>query len=193
MARVTMVCDAIRRTMRLVVTVLVLQSVSAGLDQRPAIPGVAPESSRSPGPDQYNPLAVPLDTIEDHPDPFLGRDVSVHAEVEEVLGPRVFTIDEPDWADFDNEVLVILPSEGLAIVREDDRITVTGRLLSAADAALDEASPPITLDRQDDMADRSVIIATRIDVHEQRTALSAGTPRHSFSSTRLLSSLRHNT
>jgi hypothetical protein len=115
-------------------------------------------------------LSVRLDTIEDHPDPFLGRDVSVDAEVEEIFGPRVFTIDEPGWSDFDTEVLVIMPSEGLAIVREDDRITVTGRLLSAAEAALDEEALQIASDRRDDMAHRSVIVASRIDVHERRTA-----------------------
>jgi hypothetical protein len=132
-----------------------------------AICGVAPGSSRFVGPGQYEPLSVPLDTIEDHPDPFLGREISVDGEVEQILGPGAFTIDEPDWVDFDNEVLVIVPSKHLAFVREEDRITVTGTLLSAAEAAVDQESAQIDRDRRGELADRSVIIARRVAVRQR--------------------------
>jgi hypothetical protein len=164
-----MVRDAIRRSAHLIITSVLMQSGSTATLPRPAILGVAPGSSRSAGPGQYEPLSIPLDTIEDHPDPFLGREISVDGEVEQILGPGAFIIDEPGWVDFDNEVLVIVPSKHLAVVREGDRITVIGTLLSAAEAAFDPESAQIERDRRGELADRSVIIAGRIDVSERQT------------------------
>jgi hypothetical protein len=162
--------DAIWRSVHPLITGL----VTAVLMQ-PGSPGVAPEPSRSFGPAQYGPLSVPLDTIEDHPDPFLGREIRVDAEVEEVFGPRVFVIDEPGWSDFADEVLVMVPSNRLpvAVVREGDRVTITGRLQSAAEVVRDQEPASVGLNRRVDLADRSVIIASRIEVEEQKAA---GTP-----------------
>ncbi len=71
-------------------------------------------------------MPVKIDDLEDHPEKYLGQTVSVDAEVDEVLSPRVFKIDEPDWADLDPEVLVYVPSESAAVVQDGDRVTVTG-------------------------------------------------------------------
>jgi hypothetical protein len=38
----------------------------------------------------------------------------------------VFSIDEPNWADLDGEILVYVPTTLAALVREDDRVTVSG-------------------------------------------------------------------
>lgn len=71
---------------------------------------------------------VDLDDLEDNPASFIGQTVSVDAEVEEIYGPRLFTIDEPNWADLGGEVLVYVPSALAALVDEDDRVTVTGTI-----------------------------------------------------------------
>jgi hypothetical protein len=41
-------------------------------------------------------------------------------------GPRMFTIDERSWGDLEGEILVYMPSQFAAFVREDDRVTVEG-------------------------------------------------------------------
>jgi hypothetical protein len=73
-------------------------------------------------------LRVSVDKLEDNPSMYIGKTVSVDAEVEDVYGPRVFTIDEPNWGDLEGELLVYVPSPLAAIVRENDRVTVTGQV-----------------------------------------------------------------
>jgi hypothetical protein len=161
--------DAISRSVYLILTALAVQSASARLLPPPSLPGVGEQSNRFTRSAQYEPLPVPLDTIEDDPDPFLGREISVDAEVEEILGEGIFTIDEPGWLDFDREVLVVAPLQSLTVVREGDRVTVTGRLLSSVEAALGEESAQIERDRRDELTDRSIIIAIRIEVRQRET------------------------
>jgi hypothetical protein len=157
--------DTTQHKVHLVVAVVLITGWKAS--QPPQVIGrVPPASYGSIALGQDGPLPVPLDTIEDRPDPFLGRQIRVDAEVEEVLGPRVFTIDEPHWADFDNEVLVIVPSTlAPVIVREKDRITVTGRLQSTPGLA--EELPPVDPNRQDELDDRPILIASRVVVHQR--------------------------
>jgi hypothetical protein len=69
---------------------------------------------------------VALDQLEDDPSRFVGQQVSVDGEVDEVLGPRLFTIDEPDWGDIEGELIVFLPGRLVAAVQDGDRITVSG-------------------------------------------------------------------
>jgi hypothetical protein len=75
---------------------------------------------------QFEGTRVSLDALENDGAQWIGKKVSVDAEVEEVYGPRVFSIDEPNWADIDGEILVYVPSTLAALVREDDRVTVSG-------------------------------------------------------------------
>jgi hypothetical protein len=69
---------------------------------------------------------VKVDDLEDEPTKYIGQRVSVDAEVETVFGPRMFTIDERSWGDLEGEILVYMPSQFAAFVREDDRVTVEG-------------------------------------------------------------------
>ena len=71
-------------------------------------------------------MRIPLDNLESNSQQYIGKTVTVDAEVEEVFGPRVFKIDEPNWGDLDGEILVYVPTNLAALVREDDRVTVTG-------------------------------------------------------------------
>lgn len=75
---------------------------------------------------QFEGTRVNLDALENESAQWVGKKVSVDAEVEEVYGPRVFSIDEPNWADLDGEILVYVPSTLAALVRENDRVTVSG-------------------------------------------------------------------
>jgi hypothetical protein len=71
---------------------------------------------------------VTLDDLEDNPKKYIGQRISVDAEVEDVYGPRLFTIDEPNWGDLDGEILVLMPTPLAAIVKEDDRVTISGTM-----------------------------------------------------------------
>ena len=71
---------------------------------------------------------VSVDSLEDDPSMYIGKTISVDAEVEDVYGPRLFTIDEPNWGDLEGEVLVYVPTPLAALVKENDRVTVTGEV-----------------------------------------------------------------
>lgn len=47
-------------------------------------------------------------------------------EVDDGLGPRLFKIDEPNWADLVGAILVSVPTTLAAMAREADRVTMTG-------------------------------------------------------------------
>lgn len=71
---------------------------------------------------------VQLDDLEENPSKYAGKMVSVDGEVEKVLGPRLFTIDEPNWGDLDGEILVFMPSALAALVAENDKVTISGTM-----------------------------------------------------------------
>lgn len=73
-------------------------------------------------------LTVQLSRLEEDPQQYLGKRISVAGEVDEVLGPRVFKIDEANWADLDGEILVVMEAPLAALVSEEDPVTVTGTL-----------------------------------------------------------------
>jgi hypothetical protein len=73
-------------------------------------------------------MRVALDALEDNPAKYIGQRISVDAEVEDVHGPRLFTIDEPNWGDLDGEVLVLMRTPLAALVKEGDRVTISGTM-----------------------------------------------------------------
>jgi len=86
-------------------------------------------SPSSPAPlveSDFQGTRVKLDDLESNTQKYVGQTVSVDGEVQKVLGPRLLTIDEANWADLDREVLVLLPAKAAAAVREDDKVTVSG-------------------------------------------------------------------
>lgn len=68
---------------------------------------------------------VTVDQLEDDATRFVGKTISVDAEVESVLGPRLFTIDERNWIDLEGELLVYMPTDLVALVKAGDLVTVT--------------------------------------------------------------------
>jgi hypothetical protein len=69
---------------------------------------------------------VTVDRLEDQAKQYIGKKVSVDAEVQDVYGPRLFTIDEPNWGDLEGEIFVYMPTASAVAVDENDRVTVSG-------------------------------------------------------------------
>lgn len=107
---------------------------------------------------------VAIGDLEENYDKYKGQTIHVTAEVEEVFGPRLFKIDEKNWADFDGEVLVHVTSPFAALVREDDHVTITGTLKVVPTVQLEkelgwlEWNPDIEME----FNNRPVLIADRI-------------------------------
>lgn len=78
---------------------------------------------------QTNGPATQLDLgdFEANPSTYVGQEVTVEGEVDDVLGPRLFVIDEGNWFDmFDGEALVMVPNQKFAKLRDGDNIKVAG-------------------------------------------------------------------
>ena len=109
-------------------------------------------------------MKVDVGDLEEHPSKYSGKAINVTAEVEEVFGPRLFKIDERNWGDLDGEVLVYLPSNLAALVREDDQVTVSGTVKSMLRADLErelgwlEPEPDFEIE----FVSRPVIVASEI-------------------------------
>jgi hypothetical protein len=71
-------------------------------------------------------MKIDLDELETHPEKYVGKTVMVEGEVDRVLGPHLFTIDERDWVDLERELPVVVPDPFAAIVRSDTPVRVTG-------------------------------------------------------------------
>jgi hypothetical protein len=105
---------------------------------------------------------VSLDELEDEPSRFMNQRVSVDAEVEDVFGPRLFTIDEAKWADLDGEVLVFAPSFLATLVAENDRVTVSGTMKPYSRAELEREWGWIAGTDDQDLSRRAVLVADRV-------------------------------
>jgi hypothetical protein len=109
-------------------------------------------------------IKVTVGNLEENAKRYIGQTINVTAEVEDVFGPRLFKIDERNWGDMDGEVLVYLPSDFAALVREDDRVTVTGTMKMFMKADLErelgwlEPEPDVEIE----FAERPVLVASRI-------------------------------
>ncbi len=107
---------------------------------------------------------VTVDQLETNAAKYTGQTVSVDAEVQDVYGPRVFTIDEPNWADLDHEILVYVPTNLAAMVRDDDRVTVTGRIQPFVKADVEREWGWLGVDPQTEitLSKKPVLVASRI-------------------------------
>lgn len=75
-----------------------------------------------------SPPVIDLGKFEENPQQYVGKTVTLRGEVSKVVGPRLFTIDEPNWIDLDPETLVLVPAPFAAMVRSDQPVTVTGKV-----------------------------------------------------------------
>ena len=109
-------------------------------------------------------MRVAVGDLEEHAGKYTGKAISVDAEVEKVLGPRLFTIDEPSWADLDGEILVYMPSSLATLVRADDLVTITGTMQPFVQAEVERewkwfaGGPEVSAQ----LSRRPVLVASRI-------------------------------
>ena len=118
-------------------------------------------------------MRIKLDDLEDNPTKYIGKTISVDGEVEDVFGPRVFTIDEPNWGDLEGETLVFLPTTLAALVRENDRVTITGTMKPFVRAEVEREWGWLGIDGEIelDVAKKPVLVASRIVGGNNNTAL----------------------
>lgn len=119
-------------------------------DQRAAVPPV------------LDGMRVSLDELEEHADRYMGLTVTVSGAVDEVLGPRIFTIAEADAGD--DDVLVALPDPMVAAVRGGEPVTITGTMKPFAHDEFQRSWNWLGLDPDAalDMALNPVLVASRI-------------------------------
>jgi hypothetical protein len=96
-----------------------------------AAPGAAAQESGSqtPGTTQsknaQNAMTISAEQLSDHPEDYYGKTVTLRTEVEEVLGPNVFTLDDGEFFGLSPDVLVFAP-DAQASPNEDNIVKVTG-------------------------------------------------------------------
>lgn len=107
-------------------------SLAAAILVAPAITAAPKEVQQSGGSQQKPPAAadqpskVDLEDVERHPEKYIGKTVTVEGEATEVLGPHLFTVDEPKWFHLRGGMLVVVPEPFAAIVRRDAPVRVSG-------------------------------------------------------------------
>jgi hypothetical protein len=116
---------------------------------------------------------VKLDDLEDHPANFIGRQISVDGEIDDVLGPTMFTLDEPNWLDLKGEILVVMPANVAAMVRENDRVTVSGTLRPFVKSDVEHEWGWFDLDPdvEAEFSRKPVLVADRIVGGDEQTAM----------------------
>jgi hypothetical protein len=107
---------------------------------------------------------VDLDKLEDKPESYLGKTVTVEGEVDRVLGPHLFTIDERDWVDAERELPVVVPEPFVAIVRTDAPVLVTGVVQKVPIAKIQQGWNILSSDPKikAEIETRPVLVATEV-------------------------------
>jgi hypothetical protein len=125
----------------------------------PLVLAIAPSPSSQPGS-----LPVSIRDLDDAGTRYLGRLITVTAEVDEVYGPRLFTIDDPAWGDLGGEVLVYARGMAAVPVGDGDRISVTGTLQTVALSGIESewGWRKVEPDLDVDFLTKPIILATRI-------------------------------
>ena len=118
-------------------------------------------------------MRVNVDDLEDNAQKYTGKTISVDAEIEDVFGPRLFTIDEPHWGDLEGEILVYMPTSLAALVREHDRVTITGAVKPFVKADVEREWGWFGMDPNVEvkLATKPVLVATKIVGGTNNTAM----------------------
>lgn len=125
-------------------------------------PAQAKSSPAEPQGAQAAPSRVDVDDLAAKPAQFVGKNVRVQGEIEELVGPRAFTLDEDSFA-ATTDVLVVLPRAS-AVLRDDAEVVVLGavQLLTRAELERDygwlDADPEWVVR----FSQRPIIVATAL-------------------------------
>ena len=133
--------------------------VIGGLLAAPLLFDIGVPAAQNPG---NQPMTVDLDELEDNPSKFLGKTVRVDGEIDRVLGPGLFTIDERDWADVEREMPVVVPEPFAAIVKEDTPVRVTGVVEQVPIARIEKLMGPLTDRIRAEIEKQPAIVASDI-------------------------------
>lgn len=68
---------------------------------------------------------------------YVGKEITVEAEVQDVIGPRLLTIDDSEPFDLDGNLLVMVEAPFAGLVGERSRVTVTGTVKPLVRAEID--------------------------------------------------------
>lgn len=157
-----------RNSWRSVVGVLVAASaasVSVWAQQPASTPG--PIVSNAPA------ATTKLDDLEDKPENFVGKTVTVEGEVDKLLGPHLFTIDERGWADPARELPVSVPAPFQVALKEKVPVRVTGTVEKVPIDRLEkEVGPILDAKLRDEIAKRPVLVATAVTDRAGKSLLS---------------------
>ena len=107
---------------------------------------------------------VKIADLENHPERYVGKTINVDGEVDNVLGPHLFELDQPGEGQKEGDVFVLVPKNLLALVRNNDKVTVTGTVLMFDRTKLHREAAWLNLDDdvRPELAKRPMLIATRI-------------------------------
>jgi hypothetical protein len=133
--------------------------VIGGLLIAPPLFGIGLPAEQNTG---NQPITVDLDELEDNPNKFLGKTVRVDGEIDRVLGPGLFTIDERDWADVEREMPVVVPEPFAAIVKEDTLVRVTGVVERVPIARIEQRMGPLSDRIRAEIESQPAIVASDI-------------------------------
>jgi hypothetical protein len=90
-------------------------------------PGTTPDATNPPAAE-----TVSLDDLDAHLADYAGQRVTVNAEVDRVLGPRVVAIEDGGWLG-GSEAVVLADQASVLPLAEGERVTVTGTVRTYAD------------------------------------------------------------
>ena len=107
---------------------------------------------------------VKIDDVENHPERYVGKVITVDGEVDKVLGPNLFELDQPREGAQEGDVYVMVPRNLLALVRSKDKVTVTGTVMLFDRTKLGREAAWLNLDDdvKPELSKRPLMIATRI-------------------------------
>lgn len=138
---------------------------------------VATESTRPMRPREDAPdVMISATKLVKDPKAYYGRTVTVQSEVEDVLSPNAFTLDE-DALFKGPDVLVLLPAAVASSLAHDQKVTVTGTVRPWVVADLDrdydffKHGEIVSTKTKVDWKTRPVVVATRVMTPDGRDLL----------------------
>jgi hypothetical protein len=122
-----------------------------------------PPANQGPIASDTRGVTVKLDDLEDKPENFVGKTVTVQGEVDKMLGPHLFTVDERGWADPARELPVSVPAPFTVTLKEKAMVRITGTVEKVPIAKLENEVGPITDTKlRAEIENRPVLVATAV-------------------------------
>ena len=122
-----------------------------------------PAGNQAPIATDTRSVTVKLDDLEDKPENFVGKTVTVDGEVDKPLGPHIFTIDERRWADPARELPVSVPAPFVVTLKKGTVVRITGTVEKVPIDRLErEIGPILDAELRAEIQKRPVLVATAV-------------------------------